>query len=231
MYSREETVNGKKIKLWLRDGVDDSVINEVFKFKEYRGIVEIIQNAQDDILDVGAHAGYFSLWAAAFNLKVKIFALEPVKENFLFLQENLKANKFKNIKPENTALSKESKEIKIFISEDSHNHSLLPISEKAEKVKSENFEDFINKRKISKISLVKMDIEGGEYEIFENSIDTIAAKTENIFLEYHQTETKNFKVIESILRENGFTVEVFPSHFDKTMGFLLARNKRLKRQK
>lgn len=229
MYSREETVNGKKIKLLLRDGVDDSVINEVFKFKEYRGIMEIIQNAQEDILDVGAHAGYFSLWAAALNSKVKIFALEPVKQNFLFLQENLKANKFKNIKPENMALSKQSKEIKIFLSEDSHNHSLLPISEKVEKVKSENFEDFTNKKKISKISLIKMDIEGGEYEIFENSIDIIAAKTENIFLEYHQTETKNFKIIENILRQNGFTVEIFPSQFDKTMGFLLARNKRLKK--
>ena len=83
--------------------------------------------------------------------------------------------------------------------------------------------------KIKNISLLKMDIEGGEYEIFQNATAEISAITENIFLEYHQTENKNFKTIENILRQNGFTIEVFPSQFDKTMGFLLARNKRLKK--
>lgn len=230
MYSREETVNGKKIKLLLRDEVDESIVNEVFKFKEYRGVADIIKETDGVILDVGAHAGYFSLWTVAQNDKAKIFALEPVKDNFDLLKKNIAENKFKNIKPQEVALSKETGKINIFLSEDSHNHSLLPISENSVKVKSVSFEDFIKKNKIKKISLMKMDIEGGEYEIFENSISEISAKVENIFLEYHQTESRNSKVIEIILRENGFSVEVFPSHFDKTMGFLLARNKRLKKQ-
>ncbi|HRY36975.1 MAG TPA: FkbM family methyltransferase [Candidatus Magasanikbacteria bacterium] len=231
MYTREETVNGKKIKLSLRDEVDESVVNEIFKFKEYRGITQIIKDAKGIVLDVGAHAGYFSLWTAALNSKIKILSLEPVKENFDFLERNLKENIFKNIKPEKMALCKETGKIKIFLSEDSQNHSLLPISKQTQEVNAINFGDLVKKYKISLISLLKMDIEGGEYEIFENSIVDIAVKTENIFLEYHQVNDKNFKMLENILRENGFSVENFPSHFDKTMGFLLARNKRLKKQK
>lgn len=228
MNNKEQTVNGHKINLLLRDDVDESIVNEVFKFREYRGTIEIIQNANGVILDVGAHAGYFSLWTAAQNPKAKIYALEPITENLDFLKQNIAENIFKNIKPENVALSKESGELNIFLSEDSHNHSLLPISDKTRKIKAVNLTDFIKKNKIKIITLLKMDIEGGEYEIFENLDQEIFSKIENIFLEYHESESRNFKVIENILRENGFSVEVFPSHFDKTMGFLLARNKRLK---
>lgn len=229
MYKREEIVNGQKVKLLLRDDVDESIVNEIFKFKEYRRAGEIIQDASGVILDVGAHAGYFALWATAQNSKAKIFCLEPIKANFDFLKENVAENKTKNIKAENVALYKETGQVSIFLSEDSHNHSLLPISENKELVKAVSFADFVKKNKIKNISLLKMDIEGGEYEIFQNATAEISAITENIFLEYHQTENKNFKVIENILRQNGFTVEVFPSQFDKTMGFLLARNKRLKK--
>lgn len=229
MYTREQIVNNKKINLFLRDDVDESIVNEVFKFREYRGTLNLIKEAKGAILDVGAHAGYFSLWAAAQNSKVKIYALEPVRENFEFLQKNIIENIFKNIKAENMALSKEDGEVNIFLSEDSHNHSILPISEKTQSVKAISLENFIKKNKIKIISLLKIDIEGGEYEIFENLEKEIFSKIENIFLEYHQSEDKNFKVIENILRENGFTVEAFPSHFDKTMGFLLARNKRKSR--
>jgi len=231
MYSREETVNGKKINLLLRDEVDESIVNEIFKFREYRGVADIVKEADKAIIDVGAHAGYFSLWASAYNSKAKILALEPVEDNFDFLKQNLSQNKFKNILSEKLALSKTTGTVNIYLSEDSHNHSLLPISETKEEVKAINFADLLKKKKISKVSLLKLDIEGGEYEIFENSIDEISAKVENIFLEYHNTEDKNAKVIETILREHGFTVEVFPSSFDKNMGFLLARNKRLKKQK
>lgn len=226
MYTREQIINGKKINLILRDDVDESIVNEVFKFREYRGVQEIVQNATEPIVDVGAHAGYFSLWTTVQNPKIKIYALEPVGENFDLLKQNLAENNFKNIKVENVALTRETGEINIFLSEDSHNHSLLPISDQVQKTKGVSLMDFIKKNKIKNISLLKIDIEGGEYEIFENLNNETFGKIENIFLEYHQSENRNFKVIENILRENGFTVEVFPSQFDKTMGFLLARNKR-----
>ncbi len=230
MHKREQIINSKKVNLILRDDVDESIVNEVFKFREYRSAQEIIQNSNGAIVDVGAHAGYFSLWTAVLNSKIKIYALEPVKENFDFLKQNLAENNFKNIKAENVALTRETGEINIFLSEDSHNHSLLPISDQVQKIKGLSLVDFIKKYKIKKISLLKMDIEGGEYEIFENLEKENFSQIENIFLEYHQSENRNFKVIENILRENGFSVEVFPSHFDKTMGFLLARNKRIKKQ-
>ena len=47
-----------------------------------------------------------------------------------------------------------------------------------------------------------------------------------MILEYHKGN--EYKVLAEKLRENGFGVQVFPSHFDKTMGFIWANNKRIK---
>ena len=43
--------------------------------------------------------------------------------------------------------------------------------------------------------------------------------------QYHRGREKS-REIEEKLRTNGFTVQVFPSKFDKTMGFIFAHNKR-----
>ena len=82
----------KNINLFLRDEVDVSVMREIFKVREYKKIEEIIKNAKYPILDVGAHAGFFSLYVRALNPTVKIFAIEPEKENLKMLKKNLEAN-------------------------------------------------------------------------------------------------------------------------------------------
>lgn len=77
-----------------------------------------------------------------------------------------------------------------------------------------------------------MDIEGGEYELFDGMSDADFAMVNFVILEYH-TSSKllsrlSHKQIEDKLRAAGFGAQVFPSHFDKTMGFIWANNKRAK---
>ncbi len=94
------------------------------------------------------------------------------------------------------------------------------------KVKTVNFANFCETNKIKKISLLKMDIEGGEYGVIENLGVEDFAKIGVIIMEYHNSKNENYKKIENRLRKNGFSVQIYPSKFDKKMGFLLARNKR-----
>ncbi len=61
---------------------------------------------------------------------------------------------------------------------------------------------------------------------------TMWACIEHIFLEYHTDaaqEYANHEYLSNLMREHGFSVEHFPSKFDKKLGFLLARNKRIKK--
>ena len=75
--------------------------------------------------------------------------------------------------------------------------------------------------------VIKMDIEGGEYEVFKHSTLEELSKIKAIIMEYHTLPGKNYQAIEQKLRENGFGVQTHPSRFDKTMGFLFATNKRI----
>lgn len=73
-----------------------------------------------------------------------------------------------------------------------------------------------------------MDIEGGEFEVIESLQPKHFSLFQNIILEYHNSSERHYRTLETKLRENGFSVQIFPSHFDKTMGFIFAANKRLR---
>src|SRR3989339_36955 len=131
------------------------------------------------------------------------------------------------------ALSGKTGERLLKISEDSHNHRILPdgvVSDPSDmaKITTWTLRDFCAKNKIKNISLLKMDIEGAEFEVFASLAPEDYLLFKNVILEYHDNRQRNHHLIESLLRENGFGVQKFPSKFDKTMGFIFANNKRLK---
>lgn len=222
--------NQKDINYNLRDEVDDSIFNEIFKYREYRQTEEIIKKASGVIIDVGAHAGFFSLYAAALNPTVRIYALEPETANFSALKDNTKLNpEFSHIKLFNTALSSKTGETTLYLSPDSHNHSLLEEmtgTGKKTTVKIITLGDFCANQKISRIALLKMDIEGGEHDIIKNLSPAEFDLIDYLFLEVHKTESDFYESLENILRPAGFSVQVFPCQFAHDLKFILARNKR-----
>jgi FkbM family methyltransferase len=227
--------NNQDWQVNLRDDVDGSVFNEIFKIKEYRRAEEVIVNARYPIVDVGAHAGFFTMYCRALNEKAKIFAIEPEPNNLETLKKHLKINKISGVKAVAGALARESGVRQLTIAEDSHNHALAELefynnpTDKNDssllKIKALSFADFCKQNKIKKISLIKFDIEGGEYEVFEDISEKDLAVVNYVVLEYHNGREKS-RDIEEKLRMNGFAVQIFPSKFDKTMGFIFGHNKR-----
>jgi len=54
--------NNVNFYVYLRDDVDLSVFNEIFKYREYRSCEDILRYSDKGIvLDIGAHIGLFSL--------------------------------------------------------------------------------------------------------------------------------------------------------------------------
>jgi FkbM family methyltransferase len=226
----------RKFEIRLRPDADESVVAEIFQWRDYKAAEEIIEKTSLPILDVGAHIGIFSLYASALNPLVKIYALEPERVNFALLLKNISVNRLENIKACKVALAGRSGQRELALEPDSINHHLLPnnaedLAEDAniEKVPAISFADFLVTNHISAVGLMKMDIESGEYEVFENLTEEDFALIHNIFLEYHNYDGRSYREIETILREHGFGVQNFPSQFEHNMGFLLASNKRLKR--
>lgn len=219
------------IKVNLRNDIDQSVWNEIYKHKEYRRIEMIIVKAKYPIMDIGAHAGFFSLYVTELNSQIDIFAFEPEKDNLIALKNNIQLNNFKNIKIIPLALAKNTAQRLFKITKDNHNHYLMneneaEVNTKGRIINTISFSDFCQKYKLNKISLMKIDIEGGEYEIINSLNKNDYIKIQNIIMEYHNNKEYNYKQMEATLRQNGFGIQVFPSKFDKNMGFLFANNKR-----
>lgn len=214
----------KELNLTLRDEADVSVMREIFKLREYKAVEEIIKTATL-ILDVGAHAGFFSIYCNTINPKTIIYAIEPEENNLKILKENLLANKIKEIKIIAGALFFNTGKSFLAIEADNINHHL---SKTGVEVKTYSLRDLCKQNKIKRLDLIKMDIEGTEFEIIENWEKNDFKLFKHIIFEYHDNAKNHHQNLEKKLRENGFGVQVFPSKFEKNMGFILANNKRLK---
>jgi len=227
MQTRQIKFNHHTFKVNLRDQADASVLAEIFQIREYRAAENIIKSASFPIIDAGAQAGFFTLYCRALNAKIRIYAIEPEPTNALFLAKHLKLNHIQNVKIFQQALAGKSGKCEFFVSEDTHNHSLLKPEEFKTKILVPilSLSDFLKEHKLKKVSLLKMDIEGAEYEVLANLAKDDWRKFENILLEYHDLPEKNHQQLAELIRSNGFSLEIFPSHYDKKLGYMLARNK------
>ena len=230
MTPRTVQFNGQSLTIQIRDEADESVAAEIFKLREYRITEELIKNAVDPILDIGAHSGLFTLYARTLNPIISIVAVEPEEGNIALLKQHLADNQITNVKIIEGAIAGTSGRRQLILSQDSHNHRLSD-GEKDSKIttttiRAYSLNDLLNSLNISRVGLIKMDIEGGEYEVFERLKTEDYKKIKAVIMEYHEIDGRRYSEIELLLRENGFGVQIFPSKFDKTMGFLFATNKR-----
>ncbi len=231
MQQRTIKLNNHSWDVTLRDDADESIANEIFKFREYRIVEPFIAKADHAILDIGAHSGLFSLYVRSFNASAPIIAFEPEPKNFALLTKHIEVNQLKNITPVKKAIARESGKRKLVIMPDNLNHFLSPDKNLFSKketvaVEARSLIDALSDHSIAQASLVKMDIEGGEYDIIEDLTPELASKVEAFLLEYHDAKGDH-KRLEEQFRQHGFSVQTFPSHFEKSMGFIFARNKRV----
>ena len=136
---------------------------QVFLAGNYNPLLKHIKYG-DIVIDAGANIGMFSLLASRrVGSEGKVIAVEPQKDNFNFLEQNIRINRLKNIRTINKALYSEDDQVLGFEGNGVSGH----ISSK----NSENLVSSISLRSIvSELSdqnfWVKMDIEGGEEFVF-----------------------------------------------------------------
>jgi len=214
---REFNLNGKSGKISLETEADLSVFEEIFVDRDYKVIDSQLKNAKV-VFDIGAHIGCFSVYAGILNPNVKLFGFEPDERNFSLLKENLKVNRIEGVM-KNVAIGGVTGDRRFFLSSDSHNHSLLGNGESV-KVFVRSIDDVLNK--FDHVDLVKMDIEGAEFEIFNKISGNSLKKIGSFYIEYHESEGRSADVIIETLKSAGFKVTKKASFYDKSMGFILA---------
>jgi FkbM family methyltransferase len=202
--------------------VDRGLIRDIWRDKSYTPAGFEI-NSKDIILDVGAHIGVFSVFAAQNAREGVIYSFEPMRENFLMLKNNLELNKIENVVSFNKALYKNSGYANLALSENNTGgHSLLFGGEKQDTVQTISLADFCKANNIKNINFLKMDCEGAEFDILFNCPNVIIQKIDKISLEYHNIDLQqNVIRLKSFLKSKGFEVKIKP--FDAKTGLLYAK--------
>lgn len=208
----------------LRGGSTDRfIINEVWIHKSYnpKGF-EIKPN--DIVVDIGAHAGIFTILASYFAKQGQVYAFEPFKENYNLLLENINLNKAKNIQAFNKAVSDISGKLKFYVSTSKNKgqNSMYKLGESQKEVSVEkiSFKDFI--KTIPKIDFLKIDCEGAEYEILFSLSKKELQKVKKISMEFHNYGKNKGDDLARFLQINSFKIKLIKD--GKMFGRIYALN-------
>jgi len=157
---------------------------EPLNWKKYYYFVD----EEDIVLDVGANIGLFSILSK--NAK-KIICVEPIRECIPILEKNLDSNKLLNKSIIiNMAVGKKGR---LWLERDTHINLSKVVQKRTkntQKIKSELLEYFTKKYKTN---LVRMDVEGYEYEILKQGIPK---RINKIAMEFHAGLLGNKKIKE-----------------------------------
>jgi len=184
------------------------------------------------VIDIGAHIGAFSLYAASAAPKSKVYAFEPFPPNFSFLKKNIALNSFSNVMASDTAISKDNSPRELFVNPlNSSGHSLTKKTSKAVGVKCRSLEKIFADFNINFCDFLKLDCEGGEYDILFAAPKSILDKIGIISMEYHSPHlfdvSRDRRLPEKLaqyLREAGFTVDL--RHSNRERGYIYATRAR-----
>jgi len=165
------------------------------------------------IYDIGANIGLFSMLVAPYAKK--IYAVEPQKDNFESLVKNLDFNGWSKVQPINKAVTNSGEKVKLYLSPNQTAHNIItPMTQegKFEEIDSITIEELIKEP----ADLVKLDVEGAEFEILcGKHFKAVAPNIKVIIGEMHDWANRNFFQIKWALQENGFRVKMFDygAHF------------------
>ncbi len=189
-------VRGNRAVYRLRNGVsyatrpgtgDKGVINDIWIRNTYLPEGFAIGES-DTVVDIGAHIGVFSILAAKFAKRGRVYSYEPFPENFRMVMENIRLNGAWNVSAFNCAVSDTPGDKKLFLSKEASCHSLYRFDSQGEStaaVRATTLDDIIRSNGLSGVDFLKIDCEGAEYGILMNASDDALARIGKISMEYH----------------------------------------------
>jgi FkbM family methyltransferase len=164
------------------------------------------------IVDAGANIGLFSIWAARKAPAARLLSLEPSPATYEALGRNVRDNELaKRISTFPLALAGTTGPREMRVSGDSPNHMLVSAGagheERTVPIECETLASFFDLNKIKTIDLLKMDIEGAEYEVLQSTSHSVLGRVAAILLEYHDVgPSQSISVLLDHLAEAGHHV-------------------------
>ena len=190
----------------LNEGIDFAIYLSLYEKKVVNYYSKII-NPNSSILDIGSNIGFHTLNFANLLSSGKVFSIEPTSFAFEKLKRNISLNSsLKNkIICDQFFLSNSKKNFnkRIYASwpleSKKKTHPVLMGQEKdASKSKIESLDNYIRKKRIDNLSLIKIDVDGNEFNVIMSGKKTIKKFKPIIMIEFcpylHQDKDLNYLI-------------------------------------
>jgi FkbM family methyltransferase len=189
--------------------LDWKVIEETWTENVYR--IHQWQFAEDAVfVDIGANVGSVSLFVDNFNKdredKIRVFAIEPEPHNLSLLQKNIESNPVENVTVINKAIWHQNKEV--LITNRGGNSSIFEIEGVEQtKIQAITLEKLFKENNIEHVDVMKIDIEGAEFDLIINAPEKTLAKIKYITLEFDKSFDGKFGImVEKLAKQFGLEI-------------------------
>jgi FkbM family methyltransferase len=239
LFFNKSTQKSSKIK--LRSGesflvfslMDVWVLKETILDRQY----ELVGVSLEDgwtVLDIGAALGDYSVWAAKQTPHGRLIAVEPYPPSVELLRTNLENNQVSNVEVFAGAVSAHSGTTTMQVAGRVVQNSTAASgkSEHVVEVKTISLETLFKQFAIQKCDYLKMDCEGGEYEILFSASKETLARIDRICMEIHDgmTDHDHHEMIR-FLEANGYVTRLTPNPVHQELAYLYAEKSGLKKER
>lgn len=170
---------------------------------EYSDLFLHLFSKMDVFFDVGSNIGYYSIMAGKTNPNIQVYAFDPSPGPFFYLKENIRLNGLKNVNAFQMALSDANGQFSFHVAA-SRKYSYLKfnslggsghlshVRENATQnqvtVKAQTLDDFVSEQSISRIDLIKLDVEEAEHLVLAGARSSILSFRPMVVCEVFSSE-------------------------------------------
>jgi FkbM family methyltransferase len=176
------------ISLDLEDDPDGGVVEVVREeLRNTYDLDSIPFRPGDVVLDLGAHVGVVSIYLAKRHPEIGIIAFEPVPENFKRLERNLAAHRVANVIPVPAAVTGDGEVVTLYGRLDNNSggaSAFVPNGGVAYQAPALTLAQIFERYRLSRVRLLKLDVEGAEYDILEAGADYLS-RVDYLRAEFH----------------------------------------------
>lgn len=161
-------------------------------------------SSNDVVIDVGAHMGFFTLKIA--KKAMKIIAVEPDPNNFLFLALNVKINQMdKKVAAYNVALGDANRQMFLDRTGYGGGRSKITSHKTDIQVETQTLDSLVENVGLDHVDLIKIDTEGNELSVIKGAQGVLHRYRPDLLVaSYHFPE--ELHLVANQLRRNGYRV-------------------------
>jgi FkbM family methyltransferase len=168
------------------------ILKETLLDRQYEQVSLALQDGWT-IVDIGAALGDYTVWAAKQTPHGRVLAVEPYPPSVSLLRSNIEKNHVFNVEIFAGAIASASGTTLLQVEQGSIVQNSTAVGQKSGQgveVKTASLDDLFTRYEITKCDYLKMDCEGGEYEILFAASEQSLDKIERICMEVHDGMTQ-----------------------------------------